>query len=239
MQLGAGFKMGTVIPFIDHQPAPVRNHIKRLLDGHPLTCQYGYMRSLAGDHLPEDRDGFRFRGGHAALDLTATLAARFKDNSRELIAVRADLDRWLISAGQATRPPSSTEDDVQLARRLREAIYVIASGGESNMARETLNTVAAMPAAKPRLTPSGQLERHGSARNLLATIAREAIELLGSAECERIRQCDGDGCSLLFLDLSRTGERKWCSMSGCGNRAKARAFRKRRDREDDGAAGED
>jgi hypothetical protein len=33
------------------------------------------MDTLAGQDLPEDRDGFRFRGGHAALDLAATWRA--------------------------------------------------------------------------------------------------------------------------------------------------------------------
>ena len=85
-----------------------------------------------------------------------------------------------------------------------------------------------MRAARPRLSASGQLVMVGSAREYLATIAGLAIELLGSTERERIRQCEGDGCAILFLDLSRSGERRWCSMSGCGNRAKARAFRQRK-----------
>lgn len=56
---------------------------------------------------------------------------------------------------------------------------------------------------------------------------REAVELLGGPERERIRACEGEGRALLFLDLSRFGARRWCSMSGCGNRAEARALRER------------
>jgi predicted RNA-binding Zn ribbon-like protein len=69
--------------------------------------------------------------------------------------------------------------------------------------------------------------REGDARALLATIAREAVELFGGPARSRIHTCEGEGCAILFLDLSRSGGRRWCSMSGCGNRAKARAFRKR------------
>jgi len=180
-----------------------------------------------GHELPEDRDGFRFRGGHVALDLAATLAARLKEQPRELLGKPADLSRWLMSSGLAGRAPGTTEDDVQLARELREAIYGLVSGQPSGTARTTLNAVAALRPARPSLSASGTLKMEGSAREYLATIAGLAIELLGSADRTRIRQCEGDGCALMFLDLSRSGARRWCSMSGCGNRAKAREFRRR------------
>jgi predicted RNA-binding Zn ribbon-like protein len=178
--------------------------------------------------LAEDRDGFRFRGGHNALDLTATLAARIRGEPRELLARPADLDRWLISSGLAGEAPHATQDDVETARELREAIYALVSGRPSSAALTALNAVAALRPARPQLSASSQLRMTGIAREYLATIAGSAIELLGSAERDRVRQCDGEGCSILFLDLSRSGGRRWCSMSGCGNRAKARTFRKRR-----------
>jgi predicted RNA-binding Zn ribbon-like protein len=180
-----------------------------------------------GDDRSEDRDGFRFRGGHVALDLAATLGGRLKEQPRELLETTADLDRWLVSSGLAVQPPGAGDEDVRLARELREAIYAIASGKNAGAARERLNALAALPAARPRLTASGKLVRDGNARELLATIAREAVELFGSPARERIRTCEGEGCPLLFLDLSRSGGRRWCSMAGCGNRAKARSFRRR------------
>ncbi|GAA2281165.1 hypothetical protein GCM10010145_60690 [Streptomyces ruber] len=38
---------------------------------------------------------------------------------------------------------------------------------------------------------------------------------------ERIRACGNHQCVLHFYDVSKNGTRRWCSMSGCGNRAKA------------------
>jgi predicted RNA-binding Zn ribbon-like protein len=181
---------------------------------------------LAGEG-PEDRDGFRFRGGHVALDLAASLGGRAKGQPRELLETPADLDRWLVSSGLAQRSAGATGDDLNLARELREAIYAIASGKGGPGACERLNQTASLPAATPQLGTLGQLVREGDARALLATIAREAVELLGGRACKRIRSCEGEGCAILFLDLSRSGGRRWCSMSGCGNRAKARAFRNR------------
>jgi predicted RNA-binding Zn ribbon-like protein len=180
-----------------------------------------------GDERPEDRDGFRFRGGHVALDLAATLGGRLKDQPRELLETPADLDRWLVSSGLANHPPGVSADDLKLARELREAIYGIASVKGGPTERERLNEIAALPAARPQLDPSGDLVREGDARSLLATIARQAVELFGGPTKSRIRTCEGESCAILFLDLSRSGGRRWCSMSGCGNRAKARAFRKR------------
>jgi predicted RNA-binding Zn ribbon-like protein len=180
-----------------------------------------------GDERPEDRDGFRFRGGHVALDLAATLGGRLKAQPRELLETPADLDRWLVSSGLSQRPPGATADDLEVGRELREAIYVIASGKGGSTERKRLNEIAALPAARPQLDPSGELVREGDARALLATIAREAVELFGGPARSRIHTCEGEGCAILFLDLSRSGGRRWCSMSGCGNRAKARAFRKR------------
>lgn len=38
----------------------------------------------------------------------------------------------------------------------------------------------------------------------------------------RLRACANDECQLFLLDRSRSGTGRWCSMSGCGNRMKAR-----------------
>jgi predicted RNA-binding Zn ribbon-like protein len=58
-------------------------------------------------------------------------------------------------------------------------------------------------------------------------LVRAAAVLLTSAELRRLRRCGGDGCGWLFLDRSRSGRRRWCSMEDCGNRAKVRRFRRR------------
>ncbi|WP_327280958.1 MULTISPECIES: CGNR zinc finger domain-containing protein [unclassified Streptomyces] len=46
----------------------------------------------------------------------------------------------------------------------------------------------------------------------------------------RLRKCANPPCPLHFLDTSRKGERRWCSMAVCGNRAKAQRHRTRHDR---------
>ena len=65
----------------------------------------------------------------------------------------------------------------------------------------------------------------------LSTLARELIDLLDGPLAGRIRTCDADNCHLVFVDTSRSGARRWCSMERCGNRQKVRAFRARAGRE--------
>src|SRR5262245_12159984 len=47
----------------------------------------------------------------------------------------------------------------------------------------------------------------------------------------RLRPCANEECRLFLIDHSRAGTARWCSMSGCGNRMKARRHysRTRRD----------
>lgn len=180
----------------------------------------------------ETRDGFRFRGGALPLDLPATVAGRITGRLRETLERPADLDRWLVASGLADRPTGADAEDLSAARALRETLYALALARAEGRPlpeapREALNAWAARPAAEPWLDEAGAIRRKGGAKALLAGVAREAIELLGGPDAGRIRQCQGPVCAILFLDTSRKGDRRWCSMSACGNRAKVAAFRQR------------
>jgi predicted RNA-binding Zn ribbon-like protein len=178
--------------------------------------------------LPEDRDGFRFRGGHVALDLTATLVGRLKAVRRDLIGTTDELAAWLLSSGLAQDAVRVRDADVVTAQALREAIYGLAMGGGGPAERDTLNVIAASKSAAPSLGEDGAVRLIGDARQLLTTIAREAIFLLGTSDATHVRQCEGEGCAVLFLDNSRKGVRRWCSMRSCGNKAKVAEFRRRK-----------
>jgi predicted RNA-binding Zn ribbon-like protein len=62
---------------------------------------------------------------------------------------------------------------------------------------------------------------------LLLPIARSMAELVSNADFSRIKACEGPSCTLLFLDRTHGGAKRWCSMAICGNRAKQAAHRKR------------
>lgn len=181
------------------------------------------------DQRPEDRDGFRFRGGSPSLDLTATLQGRLKPAPRELLAAPQDLDRWLVSAGLAETAPGATLEDVETARALREAVHAIAGRPDAldPGACQALNRIAAGAPATPELRADGRVALKGSAGALLCALARDAIGLFGGQDAARIRKCESPSCAIFFVDASHSGRRRWCSMAACGNKAKVAALRRR------------
>jgi len=63
---------------------------------------------------------------------------------------------------------------------------------------------------------------------ILWPIAQSAAELLTSGKLDSVRQCEAATCAWLFLDESRNHSRRWCDMSVCGNREKARRHYQRK-----------
>jgi predicted RNA-binding Zn ribbon-like protein len=62
---------------------------------------------------------------------------------------------------------------------------------------------------------------------VLAPVARDAARLLLDVDPRRIRRCAAEDCRRWFVDTSKGGRRRWCSMATCGNRAKAARHRRR------------
>ncbi|SDN82882.1 CGNR zinc finger domain-containing protein [Streptomyces wuyuanensis] len=56
--------------------------------------------------------------------------------------------------------------------------------------------------------------------------ARAVIEWDGvrRTASNRLRACGNDKCTLFLLDRSKNNSARWCSMSSCGNRLKARRY---------------
>ncbi|GGS64011.1 hypothetical protein GCM10010156_23850 [Planobispora rosea] len=180
---------------------------------------------------------FRFHGGRHCLNFIATLSRRRTERIERLVTP-ADLGHWFTEAGLASAAPAAGEPELRRAHSLREAMYELftACMREREVPPEALAAVngwAARPAPAERLEigPDGRLSRirdDATAETLLAEIARDAVDLLGGPLAGRVRECGFHPCTLLFLDTSRSGHRRWCSMDGCGARAKMAAYRARR-----------
>ncbi|WP_433042043.1 CGNR zinc finger domain-containing protein [Dactylosporangium sp. CS-033363] len=67
-----------------------------------------------------------------------------------------------------------------------------------------------------------------SAPGLVPHLVLVAVELLQRPDRTGLRRCDGDGCGWLFLDTTRNHSRRWCDAADCGNRARVRAYSRRR-----------
>lgn len=63
--------------------------------------------------------------------------------------------------------------------------------------------------------------QHCDLTGLLSPVLWSATDLLGGTRLGKLKRCANDQCKWLFVDDSKNGSRRWCSMSSCGNRAKA------------------
>ena len=102
-----------------------------------------------------------------------------------------------------------------------------AAAAAADVAR--VNEAAAGPALAPTIGPDGTRDWAGTPTGgqLVATVARDAVELFTGPLASRIRMCHGERCYLVYVDTSRPGRRRWCSMERCGNRNKVSAHRSR------------
>ena len=176
-----------------------------------------------------------FDSGSVALDFANTGA--LPDNIERLHAP-SDLGTWLHERLDSV-DAEVTERELSDALGLRAAIASLALSTLRHHFPDAadidvLNLFAAMPDVPPVL--AGGSRQAGASRlrvqHALSSIAREAIRILSEEDpsdkaTARIRQCSADDCDLVYLDTSRSANRRWCSMQRCGNRAKVRAHRAR------------
>lgn len=160
-----------------------------------------------------------------------------------------------LGAGEADELVSAVAEDPRqgeagFARAIafREALYRLFSTlarGEARLGAddlELLNSVLreALAHLEVDATPEGfdWTWRSGDldSDRILWPVARSAAELLTSDEVPQLRECASETCGWLFVDRSRTRRRKWCDMSTCGNRAKARRYYRRRKADRTGSA---
>ncbi len=187
---------------------------------------------------------FERSGGNLALDFANTVDSRPTPRARELLVEFGDLVAWGEQSGilagreaqrlraAARKDPARAERALSNARTVREAIFRIFSLAAAGRppAPASLGTLNASLSAlgRLRLEPArGGFEWvWGGAKTdlerVLWPVSRAAASLLTSKDLGRVRECAAPECAWLFLDGSKNGTRRWCDMTVCGNRAKAR-----------------
>jgi len=177
------------------------------------------------------RTPFRSGSGRLCLDFVRTLRYRGRPWAEEELSGDDRLGEWVRQFGPWDAATDLEEPGrVEQARRLREAITILittalgAGGSRSCPAevRDTVNAAAGAAVPTPELDAAGRVvHRAGSVvEATLALVARDALDLVSSSDLRRVRPCSNPECQVLFLDGSRPGRRRWCSMGTCGNRAK-------------------
>jgi predicted RNA-binding Zn ribbon-like protein len=71
------------------------------------------------------------------------------------------------------------------------------------------------------------MRRWRSPESLLLPIGEALARFVCTEEFSHVKACEGHPCTLMFVDRTRGGARRWCSMAVCGNRAKQAAHRNR------------
>jgi predicted RNA-binding Zn ribbon-like protein len=170
--------------------------------------------------------------GRLCLDFVATLAER-RTTRLEHLRTPDDLAEWVEQSGLLDQRLTPDDADLASALALREALFgvvgaVLDGTPVRRAARSAVNAAAARPGPTPVLTADGAVRRTGGLTEVLAALARDLLELLGGPDRAALRWCADPACTRPFLDRSRGHRRRWCDMRGCGDRAKAAAYRRRR-----------
>ncbi|MEU2626897.1 CGNR zinc finger domain-containing protein [Kitasatospora sp. NPDC007106] len=186
----------------------------------------------AGGRSPDPADRRPLLGEPLALDLLNTrwdAPAGTRDLLDDLDGYRI----WLSSAGLAGLCPADGAA-LSATRHTREALQATLSPpydqrrpgrapADPDAVRE-VDRLLGRGALRYRLTadgPATTVEVDDPAWLAGWLALDDYLQLLGTAP-ERIRSCAGPHrLPLWFLDTSRNGMRRWCSMAECGNRAKA------------------
>ena len=188
---------------------------------------------------------FDLTGGQLALDLANTISRRDDPERRkDHLEGYGDLVSFarqsgVISTKQAGEVLSYARQHGSQARRslveavrLREAVYRVFSAiaQERNAPADDLELIsefarrALQHRSVSRANGGYRWEWHGNnvLERILWPMSQAAADLLTSDELRIVRYCEAPDCEWLFMDHSRNRSRRWCDMTTCGNRQKAR-----------------
>lgn len=153
----------------------------------------------------------------------------------ELLDSPDDLRCWVRQAELVDDPGPLDTRGWERVRRLREAVYTLVCSwplgehpdAEVAEALAEVNEAARQPLPRHQLDEHGRLLRTGAVDEILAAVARDAVDLFSSPQFQRVKECANPDCTRLFVDKSHSGARRWCGMAECGNRQKAARHRQR------------
>ena len=193
------------------------------------------------------KDGFLFLGNQLTLDFLNTRPVQ-NGEPMELVPDFSALLRWFHAAGllssrearhlerewgQTKEAPRLAEEARALREVLRKEILAWENGGSVHHSTiGELNRLMAEHPMRTRLKSNGDEplpELYFAVQkpdDLFAPLAQSAAMLFTSVDRTRVRKCGQ--CGLLFLDTSKKGTRRWCSMQLCGNRLKVAAYAQRK-----------
>ena len=182
---------------------------------------------------------FQLVGGDPALDFVNTIHDWTAPEPRDYLPTYAEAVRFaevagIVAGGEAKRlsglsPGSELRRLHELRTRLERILRAVLAGRPPAADDlEALSREAADAARTARLrSERGRLTRTIDAQAAgVATLRWRLVDatmaLLTSERLGRLSTCPS--CGWFFLDTTKNGSRRWCSMAMCGTAAKARAY---------------
>ncbi len=140
----------------------------------------------------------------------------------------------LSDAERALRDPAALERLRRVRAAMRELVEAAVEGraaegaavAEVNRALRARSVLQLEPASDG--ITLGHRHVGDPVDDALGALIEPLAHEIASGRRDRLRVCANDACRWAFFDESRTGRRRWCDMSTCGNRAKAARHRARR-----------
>jgi predicted RNA-binding Zn ribbon-like protein len=174
---------------------------------------------------------FEFIADRPVLDFLSTIAERGTSDEEKLQSEQ-DLADWIEQSGIVDTAPPVIRQVLEDAKALREAMFrlvtTLIDHQTPNAADRTLVNAAAEESPPLLRLDDDGLHRYGDTDAVLALLARDCLDLFDSPDRAALRWCADATCTRAFIDRSRGQRRRWCGMKGCGDRAKAAAYRRRR-----------
>jgi predicted RNA-binding Zn ribbon-like protein len=144
---------------------------------------------------------------------------------------------WLLDRGLIDADSTLIDADFRLVIQVREALRALALAnhhGESDAtAVQALNRVADSARVVVRFEVGGgaRLEPQlpgvdGALGRILGIVYTAMVQ----GTWQRLKACRRDTCRWLYYDRSKNRSSSWCAMAVCGNREKARTYRRRHPR---------
>lgn len=187
-------------------------------------------------------DHIQFDGGTLCLDFVNTVHDRKKKPVPDYLHHIIDLVAWAGKIGLVDKKsetllnrsiPGNLKKSDQFftyALSLRELLYdmffTISQGNATrNADLEKFNAYIADHFSFINLKAKQGEYRAGwnlpndSLQRITAPVVKDAYELLLGNRLDRVKECSN--CGWLFLDTTKNGKRRWCSMKSCGSNIKA------------------
>ncbi len=159
---------------------------------------------------------------------TADLAPR----NEHLKDCRALAD-WFVAHGLMAEAQAVEESDVKHAIAVREAMRAVIGGNTGQrifpVDVATLNEAALQSRLRMRFGADGRPRLEPEASGAVGALGRLVAALYSAMRedgWERLKLCGADDCRWAFYDRSKNRSSRWCDMASCGNREKARRFRR-------------